>query len=416
MIDSLKGKYERNKTLVDNFNFMSILQVSQILMPLLIYPYLIRVLGKETYGVVAYSNAIVAYLLMLINFGFNISEIKEISELRDQKGKVSEIVSSVLIIRTLLFVAALIVLLICVFAIPFLRVHKWLYLAYSGLLINAALNPGFYFLGIEKMKFITLITLIANLVFLVLTMIIVRKPSQYVLVPLFTSIGSLIGTIIGLYIMLAREKVVFIFQKAYALKAHFKESLPFFTSRVSVLVIDKTNFVLLGSFVGYVEVAYYDLAAKFLAVMLAPVNVFVQVLFPNVSRTRNISLVIKTLKMLLAIYVLGYFSLFLLGEPLIKIIGGIELVPARFVLYILAITAITDLIGTFLGTPVLLATGHKDKYNRSIIYGSFFYAISVLFLYFNNWIGLYQLAALTVCTSVFVLIYRITFCRIYKLV
>jgi len=416
MIDSLKGKYERNKTLVDNFNFMSILQVSQILMPLLIYPYLIRVLGKETYGVVAYSNAIVAYLLMLINFGFNISEIKEISELRDQKGKVSEIVSSVLIIRTLLFVAALIVLLICVFAIPFLRVHKWLYLAYSGLLINAALNPGFYFLGIEKMKFITLITLIANLVFLVLTMIIVRKPSQYVLVPLFTSIGSLIGTIIGLYIMLAREKVVFIFQKAYALKAHFKESLPFFTSRVSVLVIDKTNFVLLGSFVGYVEVAYYDLAAKFLAVMLAPVNVFVQVLFPNVSRTRNISLVIKTLKMLLAIYVLGYFSLFLLGEPLIKIIGGIELVPARFVLYILAITAITDLIGTFLGTPVLLATGHKDKYNRSIIYGSLFYAISVLFLYFNNWIGLYQLAALTVCTSVFVLIYRITFCRIYKLV
>jgi O-antigen/teichoic acid export membrane protein len=94
------------------------------------------------------------------------------------------------------------------------------------------------------------------------------------------------------------------------------------------------------------------------------VNVFVQVLFPNVSRTRNISLVIKTLKMLLAIYILGYFSLFFLGEPLIKIIGGIELVPARFVLYILAITAITDLIGTFLGTPVLLATGHKDKYNR----------------------------------------------------
>jgi PST family polysaccharide transporter len=416
MIDSLKGKYERNKTLVDNFNFMSILQVSQILFPLLIYPYLIRVLGKETYGVVAYSNAIVAYLLMLINFGFNISEIKEISVLRDQKGKVSEIVSSVLIIRTLLFVAALIVLIICVFAIPFLREHKWLYLAYSGLLINAALNPGFYFLGIEKMKFITFISIIASLIFLVLTMILVRKPSQYVLVPLFTSIGSLTGTIIGLYIMFVREKVRFVFQKADALKAHFKESLPFFTSRVSVLVIDKTNFVLLGSFVGYVEVAYYDLAAKFLAVMLAPVNVFVQVLFPNVSRTRNISLVIKTFKMLLAIYILGYFSLFLLGEPLIKIIGGIELVPARFVLYILAITAITDLIGTFLGTPVLLATGHRDKYNRSIIYGSFFYAISVLFLYFNNWIGLYQLAALTVCTSIFVLIYRLYFCRIYKLV
>jgi len=416
MIDSLKGKYERHKTLVDNFNFMSILQISQILMPLLIYPYLIRVLGKETYGVVAYSNAIVAYLLTLINFGFNISEIKEISVLRDQKGKVSEIVSSVLIIRALIFVAAIIVLIVGVFSIPFLREHKWLYLAYSGLLINAALNPGFYFLGIEKMKFITFITIIANLIFLVLTLVLVRRPSQYVLVPLFTSIGSLIGTIIGLYIMFARERVIFVFQKADALKAHFKESLPFFTARVSVLVIDKTNFILLGSFVGYAEVAYYDLAAKFLAVMQTPVNVFVQVLFPNVSRTRNISLVLRTIKILLVFYILGYFSLFFIGEPLIKIIGSPELIPSKYVLYILAISALTDLVSTLLGTPGLLAAGHKVEYNKSIIYSSFFYGIFVLILYLNGWIGLYQLALATVLTSSYKLIYRLYYCKTFKLI
>jgi PST family polysaccharide transporter len=416
MIDSLKGKYERNKTLVDNFNFMSILQISQILMPLLIYPYLIRVLGKETYGVVAYSNAIVAYLLTLINFGFNISEIKEISVLRDQKGKVSEIVSSVLIIRTLIFVAAIIVLIVGVFSIPFLREHKWLYLAYSGLLINAALNPGFYFLGIEKMKFITFITITANMIFLVLTLVLVRRPSQYVLVPLFTSVGSLAGTIIGLYIIFAREKVRFIYQKADALKVHFKESLPFFTARVSVLVIDKTNFVLLGSFVGYAEVAYYDLAAKFLAVMQTPVNVFVQVLFPNVSRTRNISLVLRTIKILLVFYILGYFSLFFIGEPLIKIIGSPELIPSKYVLYILAISALTDLVSTLLGTPGLLAAGHKVEYNKSIIYSSFFYGIFVLILYLNGWIGLYQLALATVLTSSYKLIYRLYYCKTFKLI
>jgi len=416
MIDSLKGKYERHKTLVDNFNFMSILQISQILMPLLIYPYLIRVLGKETYGVVAYSNAIVAYLLMFINFGFNISEIKEISVFRDQKGKVSEIVSSVLIIRTLIFVAAIIVLIVGVFSIPFFREHKWLYLAYSGLLINAALNPGFYFLGIEKMKFITFITITANMIFLALTLVLVRNPSQYILVPLFTSIGSLIGTIIGLYIMLVREKVSFVFQKAETLKAHFKESLPFFTARVSVLVIDKTNFVLLGSFVGYVEVAYYDLAAKFLAVMQTPVNVVVQVLFPNVSRTKNILLVLRTIKILLVFYILGYFSLFFIGEPLIKIIGSPELIPTKYVLYILAISALTDLVSTLLGTPGLLAAGHKSEYNKSIIYSSFFYGILVIILYMSGWIGLYQLAWATVLTSSFKLIYRLYYCKTLKLI
>jgi len=74
-----------------------------MLIPLLTYPYLIRVLGKETYGLVVFVQAIVAYMVILVGFGFNISATREISIHRENKEKLNEIVSSVLIVKSLFF-------------------------------------------------------------------------------------------------------------------------------------------------------------------------------------------------------------------------------------------------------------------------------------------------------------------------
>ncbi|MGM0408734.1 MAG: oligosaccharide flippase family protein [Bacteroidota bacterium] len=416
MINGLKSKYLKHQALIHNFSFMSILQFSQMFFPLIIFPYLIRVLGKETYGIIAYSNAIIAYFLILINFGFNISEIHDISVNREDNQKLSEVISSVLILKSLLTILSVAILAIMVIYIPKLYEHRWLYLAYLGYLINGSLNTSFYFQGIEKMKFITYISVSANLIFLILTFIFVTDPSKYILVPLFTSLGLLLGAVMGLYIVFVKHKIIFFIPPIDTLKKHFKDSVPFFSSRASTSVMQKANYVLIGSFIGYQEVSYYDLAVKFVTVMKAPFNIFNQVLFPNVSKTKNFSLVLKTLRMLIVIYLVGYFSLFIFGEPLIKLVGGIELLPAKYVLYLLGITAITDLISVFMGAPLLLATGHKKQYNMSIIYGSLSFLFLVIVLYVLNWIGLYQLVAVTIISSLFVLIYRTYYCRKFKLI
>ena len=416
MITEIKEKYNRHKALITNFNFMSIFQISQIAFPLVIYPYLIRVLGKETYGIIAYSNAVVAYLLMLINFGFNISEVKDISLYRDDINKVSEIVSSVFIIRTVLFIIAMVILSILIITIPAFTSYKWLYLAYMGILINGAIDPSFYFQGIEKMKFITIISFLSNVAFLILMFLFINNKSQYILVPLFTSIGAMFSSVIGLYLVFGRQGIHFSFQSYEKLKFRLKESLPFFSSRISVLVIDKSNIVLIGSFIGYTQVAYYDLAVKIVGALKVPFGIFNQVLFPNVSRTKNIAMVIKTLKVLIIFYVLGYFSLFFMGDTMIKILGGVHLLPAKYILYLFGITMITELISTFLGAPILLAMGHKREYNKSIIYGSLFYAIIVFILYLTNWFGIYQLTMATVCAGTYILLYRLYYCKIFKLI
>jgi PST family polysaccharide transporter len=416
VVSQIKSIYSRNKTLISNFNFISVLQISQVAFPLIIYPYLIRVLGKETYGIIAYSNAIVAYLLIIINFGFNISEIKDISVNRENIDKVSDIVSSVFIIRAFLLFLAIGILLILIVFVPAFSGYKWLYLAYLGLMINGAFDPAFYFQGIEKMKFITIVSILANVSFLILMFLFINDKSQFILVPLFTSLGAMIGSIAGLYILFARHRIRFSFQSLEKLKFRFKESFPFFSSRISVIVIDKSNVILIGLFNGYTQVAYYDLAAKLVGALKIPFGIFNQILFPNVSRSQNVSLVINILKILILFYVVAYFSLFFIGEILIKILGGISLLPSKYILYLLGITIVTELISTFLGAPTLLAKGHKNEYNRSIIYGSIFYGIVVFGLYVTNLIGIYQLTITTVCSGTFILLYRYYYCKLFKII
>ena len=77
--NSLITKIRSNKVLVQNFSYLSALQIFNLLIPLITYPYLIRVVGKETYGLVVFAQAIIGYLVILTDFGFNISATREVS-------------------------------------------------------------------------------------------------------------------------------------------------------------------------------------------------------------------------------------------------------------------------------------------------------------------------------------------------
>ena len=63
-----QDKLSRNKTVLANFSYLSILQVFTILFPLLTYPYLLRVIGLELYGVIVFAQAIINYVSLVINF------------------------------------------------------------------------------------------------------------------------------------------------------------------------------------------------------------------------------------------------------------------------------------------------------------------------------------------------------------
>src|SRR5690554_2982885 len=109
MADNIKRTFTKYKVLIYNYGYLSSLQLFTMLVPIVTLPFLLKVLGKEVYGLLVYAQAVVSYFVVVINLGFNVTATKDVSVFRDDKEKLSEIVSSVFIIKFFLFFLSLIV-------------------------------------------------------------------------------------------------------------------------------------------------------------------------------------------------------------------------------------------------------------------------------------------------------------------
>ena len=101
---------KNNERLVKNFSYLSIIKIVTLFLPLFTYPYLLKTLGQSNYGLLIYSQAVVGYFVIFVNFGFSITTTREISQNRDNLLRISEIISATYFAKVLFFVISLLIL------------------------------------------------------------------------------------------------------------------------------------------------------------------------------------------------------------------------------------------------------------------------------------------------------------------
>ena len=104
LLESIKNKARNNKTILANFSYISVLQVFILLTPLITYPYLTRVLGTDLYGLVITAQILSSYATIVVKFGFDSVSARHVSIWRNDNSKLSEIVSSILSLRLILWI------------------------------------------------------------------------------------------------------------------------------------------------------------------------------------------------------------------------------------------------------------------------------------------------------------------------
>jgi len=90
------------------------LQFGNYAVPLATVPYLVRVLGPEKFGIVAFGQGLMAYFSLVVNYGFDWSATRKIAVHRDDRDGVNRIVSSIWAAKTLLCSGTALVLIILV--------------------------------------------------------------------------------------------------------------------------------------------------------------------------------------------------------------------------------------------------------------------------------------------------------------
>ncbi len=399
-------KQIKNSTIVKNFSYLSLLQLFNMLLPLITYPYLIRVLGSDLYGLVVYAQGAIAFFQIFINFGFDVSATKRVSENVENKKNISEILFSVLFSKAILMIIGFIVLLVLINTVELFRAESLLFIFSFLICFNELLFPIWYFQGIQEMKYITIINLISRVVFVLVIFLVVRFPEDYVYVPLINGIGAFIGGGIALYVIFRQKKVPVLLPSFIKMKHIFMESVPFFFSRSANVFNAKTNTILLGTFLGYTEVAYYDLAYKLISIMQVPFMLLSQAIYPNMARTKNMKLIQKLIKYVLLAGVIVMIGTLVFAELIVWIIGGQEMLDATLVLRIMSPYIPIVAMSYLFGASVLVVSGYSKDYNLSVIFSFVFYVCLLGVVYCISDFNLITVAIIFVLPELFIASYR----------
>lgn len=364
-----KFKSEDNKRLLSNFLSLSVLQGANFILPLISLPYLVRTLGTEAFGLVMFAQAVIMYFIILTDYGFNLSATREISIHRDNEEKMAEIFSTVMFIKFILLLVSFVLLSIVIFSFEKFRTDWYIYYLTFGMVIGQVLFPVWFFQGVEKMKYITILNIIAKLIFTIAIFIFIHKTQDYFYVPILNSLGFIIAGLISLWIVFHDFKIRLITPNYQSVRNMFFESSNLFVSNLSVTLYTASNTLILGLFTDNNTVGIYASIEK---LVLAIKNLYVplyQALFPWLSKKskKDIAPIIK--KMIPYITLIGIFFTLLLSiyakEILTLVYNQSDIIKHTVIFQIMALISIFASLNMLFN--MLYLTSVKAYQERMII-------------------------------------------------
>lgn len=280
-------KNKDNRTLLENFFSLSALQVVGMILPLITLPYVLRVIGFSNYGIVVLAASLIAYFQSVTDFSFKITATRDVVIFRDSPRKLNLIYSKVLTIKALFLLMSFAIITAVVFLYPPFRDEKLVFFLTMPLLLGHALFPEWFFQGIEKMKYITILNIGIKVFFTACIFIFIREKEDYWIYPLLQSAGFVGAGLVGQVILIKKYKLRFVRIKKRQIIQTIKENTPIFINQFFPTLYNNTTTFLLGILTTTNLVGIYDAIKKATDLAIQLLNILSRVFFPFINRNKN---------------------------------------------------------------------------------------------------------------------------------
>lgn len=376
MLKEIKQKLtgtEEKKRLVSNILSLGVLQGANYILPLLTVPYLVRVLGPEYFGLLAFATATIMYFILVTDYGFNLSATKQISIHREDKDKVNEIFSSVMMLKTALMVVSFGLMSLLVFSFEKFSQHWEVYFISFGMVIGQVLFPVWLFQGMERMKYITYLNIGAKVFFTVCIFIFVKEQSDYLLVPLLNAMGFIVAGVCSLYLVKKEFNMRFAWQPSATLKLQLVEGWHVFFSSMAISLYTISTTFILGMFTNNTVVGYFAAADKIVKAAKGLYQPISQAIYPLIGKKihedkqAGLSFIHKTTWVVGSGMFVISVLLFLLAEPIINLLLGQQYQQSVLLLQIMAFLPFIIALSNMFGIQTMLNLGYKQAFSRILV-------------------------------------------------
>jgi len=281
-IVNIKEQISERKLLL-NFSALSSVQFVNGVIPLVVLPYLYRVLGVEKLGYVFLAQAVAGFFIQFVDFAFSNTAVRAISQNRASSllpfltGRLFTLRICLLLIGFPLYSALGI-------AIPDVRTSIQSYLISYMLVAAQAVNPYWFLQGIDKTKYYALINLVGKVLFVISIFVLIRSESDYYLVNGIQGVTVFFTGLTGWYFIQQKKFIRFTSVSVKTVITEFNAGLSNFLSGLIVFGNSGCYLLLTGYFAGATQAGYYGIAEKiFLLGRALPIMIH-QAIYPHVCR------------------------------------------------------------------------------------------------------------------------------------
>ena len=263
-----------------NFVYNGILTLSNYIFPLIVYPYVSRVLGVSNIGICNFVDSIVHWFILFSMMGMTILGNREMAAIGDDRERRSRAFSELITLNLVTTLIAALGLLTAIYTVPKLFAYRSLLFVGILKLFANFLCIDWYFRGTEDFRYITGRTIFVKILYVAAVFLFVRKAGDYPLYYLLTVLMLAANAVINLFY--ARRSVSFI-RKGLEPRRYLKPFLMLGMYMLLTALYVTLNVTWLGFVTDDEQVGYYTTASKLYSIVIAFFSAFTGVMLPRMS-------------------------------------------------------------------------------------------------------------------------------------
>ncbi|HKT12713.1 MAG TPA: flippase [Terriglobia bacterium] len=338
------------------------IRFANYILPLIIVPYLVRVLGAEEFGLLGFAQGLVAYFGVVVDYGFDWSATRMISVGRSDPHAVSRTAVSVWGAKFFLLVLSVCALLPITVCVPKVREAALMVWIIFASLAGRVLFPSWLYQGLEQMTGIATINISVRVAGLIALILFVRQPRDLLVCAAILTIQSLLAGFMGVAWAIRKFRIQLALPRWSDVWSSLKNGMALFLSASATTLYTSGNAFVLGMLVGnFSTVGYYVAAERLVRAANDALGPISQAFFPRVASLASASkeLALREGRRVLAVLAplgAGIFAVTVVLAPeIVRIVFGHNFTPTISVLRILAFCIPNIALATVWSTLMMMS-------------------------------------------------------------
>lgn len=267
-----------SKSIAKNWAYNILLQLVNMLLPIITVPYISRVLKADGVGINSFTLATTQYFILVGTLGISMYGNRQIAYCRDDKEKMSKTFWSIYALNLITTSISLIIYLL-IFGAD--KTYGRIYIIQSLNIVASVIDITWLYMGLEDFKKTVTRNMVVKIIGVIAIFIFVKTKSDLSKYVFINAIMIVLGNaVMWMYIPKTVNKIKITFSDVFS---HLIPTLMLFVPQIAIQVYAVLDKTMLGLLSDNFQVGIYEQSQKIIRVILALVTSLGTVMLPRMS-------------------------------------------------------------------------------------------------------------------------------------